>query len=82
MPPHRLYNHKIKLEGEVNYGFSPLYNILTLELIILKKYLVKNLNKGFIKASQAPFTSSILFAKKPNSGLRFYIDFHKLNAIT
>jgi hypothetical protein len=51
MLPYRLYNYKIKLEGEVNLRFSPLYNILTLELIILKKYLVKNLNKGFIKVS-------------------------------
>ena len=24
----------------------------------------------------------MLFVKKPNGGLRFYIDFHKLNAIT
>ena len=51
MPPHRLYNYKIELEGEANLGFSPLYNILTPELIVLKKYLVENLNKGFIEAS-------------------------------
>jgi len=32
--------------------------------------------------SQAPFASPILFIKKPNRGLRFYIDYRKLNNIT
>jgi hypothetical protein len=44
--------------------------------------LVKNLYKGFIKANQAPFTALILFIKKPNKGLRFYIDYYKLNSLT
>ena len=41
-----------------------------------------NLVKGFIEPSQAPFASPILFAKKPNGGLRFCIDYCKLNNIT
>ena len=47
-----------------------------------KQYLVNNLGKGFIILSQAPYASLILFIKKPSGGLRFYINFHKLNALT
>jgi transposase InsO family protein len=47
-----------------------------------KEYLMENLNKGFIVPSKAPFASPILFALKPGGGLRFCIDYRKLNAIT
>ena len=41
-----------------------------------------NLEKGFIEPSQALFTSPILFIKKLNGGLRFCINYRKLNNIT
>ena len=53
----------------------------TLELAELKKYLESNLAKGFIAPSQSLFTSLVLFVKKANRSLRFYIDFRKLNAL-
>jgi hypothetical protein len=40
-----------------------------------------NLAKGFIEASQAPFTLPVLFVKKANGGLCFCIDFRRLNDI-
>jgi hypothetical protein len=43
---------------------------------------MKNLQKGFIKHSSAPFASPILFVKKPSGGLRFYINYQRLNNIT
>jgi hypothetical protein len=52
------------------------------ELKEVKRYLTDNLSKGFIEPSQAPFISSILFVKKANSSLWFYIDFRKLNDLT
>ena len=52
------------------------------ELKAIKQYLIKNLYKGFIKASQVPFTVPILFIKKFNGSLRFYIDYRKLNNLT
>ena len=82
LPLYRAYDHKIKLIGDNNLKFSPLYSHSSEELQILKQYLVDNLNKGFIKASQAPFAAPVLFVKKPGGGLRFCIDFRKLNAIT
>ena len=69
LPPYHQYNHKIKLEGDFNLGYSPLYDMSAAELIAIKAYLVKNLDKGFIKTSQAPFTSPVLFIKKPNGSL-------------
>lgn len=75
LPPHRSYDHKIKLIGDNDLKFSPLYSHLSKELKILKQYLVDNLNKGFIEASQALFGAPVLFVKKPGGGLHFYINF-------
>jgi hypothetical protein len=52
------------------------------ELEVVKKYLVKNLDKGFIKLSQALFAASVLFVKKPDGSLCFCINYRKLNLLT
>ena len=52
------------------------------ELEVVKKYLVENLDKGFIKPSQVPFVALVLFVKKPDRSLYFYIDYRKLNLLT
>ena len=52
------------------------------ELKVLQKYLDKYLSKGFIRASFSPIAIAIIFIKKPSGGLRFYIDYQALNAIT
>ncbi|CAL3972653.1 unnamed protein product [Diplocarpon coronariae] len=49
------------------------------KLEIVKAYLINNLNKGFIKASSAPYTMLVLFVKKANSSLQFYINYYILN---
>jgi len=84
LPLYRPYDHKIKIkQGKENtLSFSPLYKQFITKLQATKQYLINNLNKGFIKPSQAPFASPILFIKKPNGGLRFYINYHKLNNMT
>ena len=84
LPPHRIYDHKIQLEKEVegNLGYSPLYKMTTAELEATKKYLLENLDKGFIAPSQAPFAAPVLFVRKANGSLRFCIDYRKLNQIT
>jgi hypothetical protein len=82
LPPPRPYDHKIELEADHTLGHGPLYSQSTEELAALKKYLTENLDKGFIESSQAPYSSPVLFVRKPNGSLRFCIDFRKLNAIT
>ncbi|CAL3962424.1 unnamed protein product [Diplocarpon coronariae] len=52
------------------------------KLEIVKAYLINNFNKGFIKASFALYAALVLFVKKANSSLRFYINYHMLNNLT
>jgi hypothetical protein len=47
----------------------------TAKLKTVKKYLINNLDKGFIKASQALYTAPVLFIKKLDRSLRFCINF-------
>ena len=82
LPLHHLYNLKIELEGNPNLGYSPLRHHMLEELQACKQYLVENLSKGFIDDSQAPFAAPILFARKANGGLRFCVDYRKLNSVT
>ena len=48
---HWLYNHKIELKGDNTLKYSLLYKITIAKLKTVKKYLINNLDKGFIKAS-------------------------------
>jgi hypothetical protein len=52
------------------------------ELLVLRKTLSEFLDKNFIKVSNSPAAAPILFIKKPGGGLRFCIDYRKLNEIT
>jgi len=52
------------------------------ELLVVKKYINKYLNKGFIRPSISPAAASILLAKKPGGGIRFCVNYRGLNAIT
>lgn len=52
------------------------------ELLVLWKTLIKLLDKGFIRVSNSPTAALVLFVKKPGGGLRFCIDYCRLNRIT
>jgi hypothetical protein len=51
------------------------------ELLVFCKFLDENLAKGFIRTSVSPAASLVLFAKKPEGGLRFCVDYRALNTI-
>jgi hypothetical protein len=51
------------------------------ELLVLRKFLEKNLSKGFIRANLSPAVSLVLFAKKPSKGFCFCVDYRALNII-
>ena len=55
--------------------------MITEELTAVKKYLLKNLYKGFIVFSNVLFVSLILFVSKLNKGLCFCVNYQKLNSI-
>jgi hypothetical protein len=71
LPPYWIYDYKIQLKKEVkgNLRYSPLYKITIAKLKATKKYLLKNLDKGFIAFNQAPFTTPVLFMWKANGSL-------------
>jgi hypothetical protein len=73
--PHWLYDHKIELKGNNTLRYSLLYKITMAELETVKEYLINNLDKGFIKASQVLYIAPVLFVKKLDRSLRFCIDF-------
>ena len=52
------------------------------ELLVVKKYINKHLDKGFIRPSMSLAAASILLAKKLGGGIRFYVNYRGLNAIT
>jgi hypothetical protein len=51
------------------------------ELLVLRKTLIDLLDKGFIRVSNSPTAAPILFIKKPKGGLRFCIDYRRLNRV-
>src|SRR5688572_28759628 len=48
----------------------------------MRDYVRENLEKGFIIPLDAFYSSPVLFIKKLNKGLRFYIDYRRLNLYT
>jgi hypothetical protein len=52
------------------------------KLLVFRKFLDKNLAKGFIRTSVSPVVLLVLFVKKPGGGFRFCIDYYALNIIT
>lgn len=82
LPEHRTYDHRIDLVPGAQPTYGPLYAMSNLELKVLRKYLTENLAKGFIRPSSSPVSSPVIFVKKPGGGLRFCVDYRKLNEIT
>ena len=57
------------------------YPISKDELLVIKKYINKYLDKGFIFLSIFLATTPILLTKKPGGGIQFYINYRGFNAI-
>ena len=59
-----------------------LYNISRDKLLVLRKIIIKLINKGFIKISKSFTRALVLFIKKLGGGLRFCINYRAFNIIT
>ena len=82
---HREYNYKLKFiekADKAKLSRSRIYFISGQKLKKVKKYLNEYLKKRFIVLNYTLFAFFILFAKKLNKDLRFYINYRKLNQIT
>jgi RNase H-like domain found in reverse transcriptase/Reverse transcriptase (RNA-dependent DNA polymerase) len=85
LPPARpTYDHRIELlpGQESGHGHSALYSMSEDELRVLRKYLEDNLKSQLISPSVSPVSSPVLFVRKPGGGLRFCVDYRRLNALT
>ena len=82
LPPNRKFDHRITLLEDPDTKYSPLYKMSTPELEEVRRYILKNIDKGFIILSNSPFASLILFIKKKDGSLRFYVDYRRLNVIS
>ena len=81
---YRLYNYRLKFINNTNkikLLKTRIYLISNYKLKQVKKYLNKYLKKNFITLNKILFVFLILFAKKLNDELRFYIDYYRLNEI-
>ena len=61
--------------------YKRLYLISKDKLLVIKKYINKHLNKGFICLSISLIAVSILLTKKLGGGIRFCVDYRGLNTI-
>jgi hypothetical protein len=65
----------IKLQPGKEPLYRPMYLLSPRELIALKKFLEKNLVKGFIQEFKSLISALILFALKKNGSLRLCVDY-------
>ena len=86
LPPHRKgIDHEINfVEGKANDDVPamPLYQISKDQLLVLRKTLTELLDNDFIRVSNSPAAALVIFVKKPGGGLRFCVDYRRLNEIS
>jgi len=83
LPGHRPYDCKIELKEATMASWGPIYPLSEMELQTLREWLKEMEKTGKIKRSTSPAGSPILFVPKPHGrGLRLYVDYRELNAIT
>jgi hypothetical protein len=61
--------------------YKRLYLISKDKLLVVKKYINKHLNKGFIRPSISLIATPIFLTKKLGGGIQFCINYRGLNAI-
>ncbi len=78
---HRFYNHKIEFTSDSMFSRCQVYQMFSVKLLKVKKYLNENLFKKFITFSQILYFSFVLFILKANKDLWFCVNYWKLNVI-
>ncbi len=81
LPSHCFYDHKIKLISDSTSSRCRVYQMFSVKLLKIKKYLNKNLLKRFITSSQTLYFFFVLFILKANEHLWFCVNYQKLNVI-
>ena len=80
LPAHRgRLDHSITLKEGSKPAYGPIYNLSENEVSVLKSYIEKYIEKGFIRPSTSPFGAPVLFVKKADGSLRLCVDYRALN---
>ena len=83
LPPVRHgHEFKIDFEDDVPPVHFPLYKMSPLELEEAKKQIESMLERGFVRPSDSPYGTPVLFIPKKDGSLRFCIDYRWLNKKT
>ncbi len=78
---HCFYDHKIELINDSTLFRCRVYQMFSVKLLKVKKYLNENLSKKFITSSQTLYFFFVLFTLKANKDFRFCVNYQKLNVI-
>jgi len=82
-PPHRPgIDHEVRQKEGETPTWGTLYSMSRAELVVFKKWLEENMSKRLIRQSSSPFATPVFFAKNPDGGLRFCIDYRDINSKT
>lgn len=84
LPPSRPgLDFKIELSGDPqSIGYGHLSRMSEIASAEVKRYIQENKNKDFIEDSFSSISSPILLVHKPSGGIRFCVDYRKLNSVT
>ncbi|CRG88523.1 Retrotransposable element Tf2 155 kDa protein type 3 [Talaromyces islandicus] len=82
LPEHAEHDHAIDLEPGTTPPHKPIYRLTETEREVLRDYLSKAQEKGWIRPSKSPAGAPILFVPKKDGELRLCVDYRGLNAIT
>ena len=83
--------HKKGIDYEINFvegktnddvRAMSLYQMSKDQLLVLHKTLTELLDNGFIRVSNSPAAAPVIFVKKLGGGLRFCVDYRRLNEIS
>jgi hypothetical protein len=77
----RSYDHVINLKKDAQISSQTLYDMSRIEIEKLRRYLNENLIKKFIRANRFHVVSFVMFVKKSEEELHFYVNYRVLNAI-
>jgi len=72
---HCFYDHKIELINDSTFFCCRVYQMFSVKLLKVKKYLNENLLKKFITSSQTFYFFFVLFILKANKDLRFCVNY-------
>jgi hypothetical protein len=82
LPERRSWDHEIPIVEGAKLTPGPLFPTTRAQEEELKKFLGKFIPKGYIRKSQSPMASSVLFVPKKDGKMRFCVDYRRLNENT